>query len=149
MVRISVSIDIEAPLETVWSEAADLGSHSEWVADAESIEFETDQRQGVGTRMRVETRVGPLRTTDVMEVTEWEDSRTIGVRHQGLVTGHGKFILENAGSGTSFTWNERLTFPLYLGGPLTAVFAKPVLRWIWRRNLEGLRHRIESATGRN
>ena len=119
------------------------------MADAESIEFETDQRQGVGTRMRVETRVGPLRTTDVMEVTEWEDSRTIGVRHQGLVTGHGKFILEKSGSGTSFTWNERLTFPLYLGGPLTAVFAKPVLRWIWRRNLEGLRHRIESATGRN
>jgi carbon monoxide dehydrogenase subunit G len=149
MARISVSIDIEAPLETVWSEAADLASHSEWMADAESIEFETDQRQGVGTRMRVETRVGPLRTIDVMEVTEWEDSHTIGVRHKGLVTGNGKFTLEKAGSGTSFTWNERLTFPLYLGGPVTAVFAKPVLRWIWRRNLEGLRHRIESTTGRN
>jgi len=103
----------------------------------------TDLRAGVGVRMKVETAVGPLRTSDLMEVIEWVESRTIGVRHTGLVRGSGRFELAPVAGGTRFTWTERLTFPWYLGGALTAIFAKPVLGWIWRRNLRGLKARIE------
>ena len=146
MARITVSVDIAAPLETVWGEAADLASHAEWMADAESIEFETPQRSGVGTRMRVATAVGPLRTTDLMEVVEWEEGRSIGVHHRGVVTGTGRFTLAPVGGATRFTWTEELTFPWYLGGPLTALAASPVLAWIWRRNLHGLRRRLEGPS---
>ena len=59
MARITQSIDIDAPLDVVWNEAADLPSHVDWMADAESIEFQTEQRSGVGTVMKVETVVGP------------------------------------------------------------------------------------------
>lgn len=145
MARIQVSIEIEAPPEEVWREAADLASHAEWMADAESIEFATDQRIGVGTRMFVETRVGPLRTKDVMDVTEWVEGERIGVHHRGLVTGTGVFILTPSETGTSFDWKEDLSFPWYLGGPFTAFAARPVLAWIWRRNLRGLKRRIETA----
>lgn len=148
MAAITVSVDIRAPLAEVWREAADLASHAEWMADAESIEFETEQRSGVGTRMRVATAVGPLRTTDLMEVTDWVEGRTIGVRHQGVVTGRGQFRLSAVGGATRFTWTEELTFPWYLGGPVTALAASPVLAWIWKRNLEGLRRRLEAPTAR-
>ncbi len=143
MAKITQFVDIAAPIDTVWREAADLPSHAEWMADAESIEFDGDQRVGIGTVMRVKTVVGPLRTTDRMEVTEWLEGESIGVKHSGLVTGSGFFRLSPVAGGTRFTWTEELTFPLYLGGAITAFLAKPVLGFIWKRNLGGLKRRIE------
>ena len=125
MARITQSIVIAAPLDEVWKEAADLPSHVEWMADAESIEFLSDTTSGTGTRMKVETVVGPLRTSDLMEVTDWVERESIGVRHSGLVTGTGHFKLSPVAGGTRFMWTEELSFPWYLGGPVTAMFAKP------------------------
>lgn len=143
MTATVVSVVIDAPETRVWQAASDLASHTEWMADAESIEFETEQRRGPGTRMRVATRVGPLRTIDVMEVTEWMDHRRIGVAHRGLVSGNGRFELAPLANGTRFTWTEELSFPWWLGGPVTAWFTRPVLAWIWRRNLVGLKRLLE------
>ena len=145
MAHISIAVDIGAPIEAVWGEASDLASHAEWMADAESIEFVTDQRSGVGTEMRVATAVGPLKTMDVMKVTEWVEQQSIGVEHSGVVTGKGRFQLSPIAGGTRFSWTEDLAFPLHLGGPVTAFFAKPVLAWIWRRNLAGLKTRVEGT----
>jgi len=144
MRAVKVSVVIEAPLENVWAAAADLESHVEWMADAESITFLTARRRGRGTRMKVATRVGPLRTTDIMDVTEWIDRQRIGVRHTGLVTGEGAFELEAIDPATTrFSWREHLTFPWYLGGPVTAGFASPVLAAIWKRNLKRLKQYLE------
>ena len=139
---IEVGVTIPAPIDDVWAEVEQLEHHSEWMADAESIEFLTDQRRGVGTRMRVATKVGPLRTMDVMEFTDWEAPHRMAINHQGIVTGQGAFTLRAAGEQTEFTWREELSFPWYLGGPITGFFAAPVLRWIWRRNLKGLAARF-------
>ena len=59
---------IDASPDVVWSHVSDLGSHSDWMSDAVRVEFETEQRSGEGTRMRVLTRVGPFRVTDMMTV---------------------------------------------------------------------------------
>ncbi len=145
MASVVVSVEIQAPLEAVWAAAADLGSHAEWMADAESITFLSARVRGLGTRMEVATRVGPLRTRDVMEVTEWIDRQRIGVRHTGLITGQGAFELEAIDpASTRFTWKERLAFPWFLGGPLTAWLAAPVLTAIWKRNLKRLQAQLES-----
>ena len=122
----------------MWEDVRDLGSHVEWMADAEAIRFTSDKTSGVGTTFDCETRVGPLHTTDQMEVTEWDEGRAIGVRHVGMVTGMGRFTLEPDGAGTRFTWDEALRIPWWLGGPL----AKPVLMLVWRRNLRRLRSRF-------
>lgn len=143
MARISVHVDIEAPIATVWGAAADLATHVEWMVDAESITFLGEERHGVGTRMAVRTVVGPFRTTDVMEVVEWDEPRLIGVRHDGLVTGTGRFTLTPLAGVTRLTWTEDLSFPWWVGGPVTASAARPVLAWIWRRNLRGLQARLE------
>jgi hypothetical protein len=106
------------------------------MADAASIRFTGDQRSGVGTTFECETRVGPLRTRDVMEVTEWRERRSMGVRHRGLVTGTGRFLLRRHGRhGTCLTWDETLRFPWWLGGALGGVVGRPVLKWVWRGNL--------------
>ena len=75
MPSVTVSVDIRAPLASVWEAAADLANHGQWMADVESIGFDSEARQGPGTVMRVATKVGPFRTTDVMQVTSWETGR--------------------------------------------------------------------------
>jgi len=140
---ITVFVTIAAPIDAVWADLAHLESHVEWMADAESITFITPETSGVGTTMEVETRVGPLRLNDVMEFTGWDPPHRMAIRHQGLVTGVGEFVLTDIGGNTTrFMWTEALTFPWYLGGPITEFFAAPVLSAIWKRNLARLAARF-------
>jgi uncharacterized protein YndB with AHSA1/START domain len=134
LVRVSRVLD--APRAAVWSRLADLADHVNWMADAAEIRFTGERRAGVGTTFTCLTVVGPLRALDRMEVTEWDEERSMGVRHSGLVTGSGRFTLESlSGDRTRLTWEEDLSFPWYLGGPVTAALAHPVFRWLWAGNL--------------
>jgi hypothetical protein len=139
MPRISVGTVVQAPAATVWRELADIARHVEWMADAETITFVGDQRQGAGTRFDCVTRIGPLRTNDRMEITSWVVETEIGVRHQGLVRGEGGFTIRPITPGqTDVSWSEELRFPWYLGGPITGLVAGPILRRIWQANLRRL-----------
>lgn len=131
---IRVEKSIQANREAVWSELANLANHASWMKDAVELEFLGAQRSGIGTRMRVPTRVGPFRTTDVLEVTGWVEGESISVDHEGLVSGSGQFILDGD-APTVIVWEETLRFPWWVGGPVTAVFARPILRAIWAGNL--------------
>jgi uncharacterized protein YndB with AHSA1/START domain len=136
MTTIAVSTVIDAPIERVWDDVRDLASHVEWMADAEAIRFQSAQRSGVGTTFECDTKVGPFRLLDRMEITEWVDGETIGVRHVGLVTGTGRFTLAPDGlfgRRTRFTWEEEIGVPRVAGR---------VLRLIWWRNLRRLRRRF-------
>jgi hypothetical protein len=138
--RIKVSTTIDAPPRVVWASLRDIAGHVGWMADAEAIRFTSRRRHGVGTTFECDTRVGPLTLTDVMEVTSWVERREMGVRHTGVVTGTGRFTLRRARGGrTRFTWEERLVFPWWLGGPVGGVVGAQVLRLIWKGNLRRLR----------
>ena len=133
--RARGEVIVPAPVGVTWAALADIASHVEWMADAESITFTTDQRQGVGTAYDCQTKVGPLTTIDKMTVTEWVEGQRFAVAHTGVVSGTGVFALEPVAEGTRFTWTEHLRFPLYLGGVVGAFVAKPILRRIWKGNL--------------
>lgn len=140
---ITVFVTIPAPIDVVWDDIADLATHVEWMADAESISFLTDHHTGPGTTMEVATRVGPFWLNDVMEFTAWDPPHRMAIKHEGLVTGVGEFVLSDIGGGTTrFMWAEELTFPWYLGGPITEFFAAPVMTAIWKRNLRRLAARF-------
>ena len=141
--RIAVSVEIPVSPAVVWADVSNLASHVEWMADAESIEFLSARTAGPGTRMHVATRVGPFRTSDVMEVTQWNPPRVMAVTHQGLFAGSGRFVLEPVDAGTRFRWEEDIRFPWYLGGAVSAWLARPVLRAVWRRNLRCLAARFD------
>jgi hypothetical protein len=150
MARITVSTTIDAAPAAVWAVVEDVGSHVEWMADAEAIRFTSSEASGVGTTFECDTRVGPFRVTDLMEITRWEPGRTMGVRHVGLVAGEGAFTLSPAGrrfrrrEATSFEWSERLVFPWWMAGPFGAIAGGRVLRLIWKRNLRRLKAIVET-----
>ena len=81
MTRVRVSVVIDAPPRRVWDEVRDIASHVDWMADARAIRFTSHQQTGVGTTFECDTGYGPFRLTDHMEVTEWDEGRTIGIRH--------------------------------------------------------------------
>lgn len=140
---VVVSVILNAPIDEVWADVSDLASHVEWMADADSITFADDRRSGVGTVMEVVTRVGPLKTMDVIEVTDWDPPHRIGVVHRGVVTGTGAFVLEPSGiDRTRFTWEESLEMPWYFGGDWAAPISNRVLELIWKRNLKRLQARF-------
>lgn len=144
--RIAVAIELPAAPQAVWDYVSDLGRGTEWMADAAAITFTSETQTGVGTTFECLTKVGPFKSTDVMTVTEWEEPTTIGVEHNGLVAGTGRFTLAPSGDGTYFSWAERLTLPWRFGGPLLAPLVKRILTRIWRKNLRQLRVRVMERT---
>ncbi len=117
------------------------------MADAVAIRFTSRSHRGVGTTFACETKVGPVRLTDQMEVTEWREGRTMGVRHVGVVTGTGRFTLRRARRGrTRFTWEERLVYPAWLGGRVGGVVGDRIMGVVWRRNLRNLAAVVEGRS---
>ena len=140
MSKVKVWVVINAPPERVWAEVEDIAGHVRWMADATAIRFTSSQRSGEGTTFDCDTRFGPFKLTDKMAVTEWKPRKAMGVRHQGVVTGSGRFTLRKLRGGrTRFTWEERLSFPTWMGGRFGAFAAKPVMGWVWARNLNRLK----------
>jgi Polyketide cyclase / dehydrase and lipid transport len=147
-VHVTVTADYDATPDAVWAVLEPIETHVDWMADAEMIRFRTAQTRGVGTTFDCVTRVGPLRLTDQMAITQWEPAEAMGVRHSGIVTGTGRFTLDplDGGRRTRFTWDEELDFPWWLGGLLgERVGGQQVMRRIWAGNLNRLRSLVERA----
>ncbi len=145
---VNVEIEIDAPASRVWEIVEPIERHVDWMHDAVAIRFTTEQTRGIGTEFDCDTKVGPIRLTDKMQITQWVPERVMGVRHVGVVTGSGIFRLTpiDLGRRTRFSWTEDLQFRWWLGGPLGEfIGGKVVLGPIWRRNLRGLKQLVESA----
>ena len=137
---INVYTTINSPLKIVWNEVSKLENHTNWMHDAVKIDFLSENNRGLGEKMKVLTKVGPIRLYDYMTVTEWVEEESIGVDHIGIVKGKGRFKLEKVDDNkTLFIWEETLKFPIYLGSIVGEFFGAPVLKLIWKRNLKNLK----------
>ena len=147
MSRLSVATDISASPPEVWNVIEPIESHVTWMYDAVAIRFQHDQHRGVGTAFLCDTKIGPFKLVDRMEIIEWTSDSAMGVRHVGIITGTGRFTLTpiDLGRRTRFAWDESHNFPLWLGGPLGALIgSRLVLRRVWKRNLRTLKRIVES-----
>ena len=142
--RIKVSTIINKPLEVVWDEVKIMKNHVNWMQDAAKIDFLSLNESGIDTKMKVLTKVGPFSLNDIITVTKWEEMNSIGVVHEGIVTGEGAFYLsEIDDNSTKFEWIEELKAPYYLGGPIAEFFGGFVLKFIWKKNLMNLKNILE------
>jgi len=149
MGRVVVQTTIDAPPDRVWAAVRDVRTHVAWMADAEAITLTSPQSEGVGTTFDCATKIGPVRLTDRMAITEWVEGSVMGVRHVGLVTGTGRFTVAPAPGGRStFAWEEELAFPWWLGGRVGEAVGGPlVLRRLWQGNLARLKALVETEAG--
>ena len=141
---ITVETTIDASIDEVWDEVSLIENHSNWMKDAVKIDFESEIKSGVGTKIKVLTKIGPIKLYDYMTFTKWEDKNVIGVDHVGIVKGKGEMqFTKISDTTTKFSWAETLIFPFYLGGPIGEFFGKPIFNLIWKENLKNLKKEIE------
>ena len=143
MPTIQISSHINVSPEVLWEELRHIDRHVNWMNDAVSITFTSPTTEGVGTQFSCLTKVGLLKTTDIMTITQWQENKTMGVEHVGLVKGTGTFQIEPNGEGSTITWKESLSFPLFFLGSLGALAATPLLTYIWKKNLTNLKNIVE------
>jgi uncharacterized protein YndB with AHSA1/START domain len=137
--HIRVHVRIATTPAEIWDELRHIERHVNWMMDAHSISFETEQREGVGTTFICVTKVGPFVTHDRMTVTAWSENEVMGIKHRGIITGSGTISLRPTKEGTDVVWEENLHFPWWAMGELGARVAGPVLHAIWQGNLTRLR----------
>lgn len=145
MITVRVYTTIDAPVADVWSAIERIETHTRWMQDAVRIEFDSEQREGVGTAFACLTRIGPLSTTDHFVVTGWEPPTLMAIEHRGAVKGDADFRLRDLGTRTEFCWEERLRFPWWLAGPVGEQVGRPVLHHVWSGNVARLKAMVESS----
>lgn len=148
MARVEAVTHVEAPPERVWAALVDWESQPAWMADAHWVRLLSEQREGVGTRLRCRTDIAfGLRVDDDMVITGWQPSEVMEVTHEGpVIRGVGAFELSPTAHGTRLEWWEEFSAPLGAPGELVAgLLVVPWLRPVFRRSLSALKRLVEGG----
>ncbi|MDA8196712.1 MAG: SRPBCC family protein [Actinomycetota bacterium] len=138
--RIVSGVEVAVTKEVLWSYLIDFEDQPRWMKDAVEIRVKERKDEIVGTVFETLTKVGPLKTLDVMRIVNIIEYRMIEIEHRGLIGGRGFFEVHDFTPGNClFYWIEELDFPWYLGGPIAEQSAGLVLRKIFQRDLNNLR----------
>lgn len=117
---LAITLEISAPIETVWAAIADWESQGKWMLQTK-VWVTSAQREGVGTSISAFTgplhcfhpRFKSLGLLDLMHVTTWEPPYRCDVEHVGkLLKGSGSFLLTPISDDrTRFDWSEIVVAP--------------------------------------
>lgn len=148
---ITVSVDVDAPVETVWVVVTDWERQGEWMLGTD-VRVTRGDGAGLGSELAATTGVGPLGVTDRMEIVGWDPPHRATVRHTGrIVRGSGVFtVVERWGDvagdgGSTFHWTEQLELPLGVLGAVGWPLVRPVFRLGLRWSLDRMARQCEAA----
>lgn len=107
-------IVIDAPIDRVWAELADIEGQPRWMVEMKSVRLLTPPPVRVGTRGEATVRVFGISVTDPVEVTEFSPPHRFAIRHEGAFSGGGVITLESGAdrSTTIMRWDETLIAPV-------------------------------------
>ena len=119
---------------TRWERQAD------WILDADRIDVVSEQRDGVGVRLDVHSRLFQVPAfTETMEVVGWDPPRRLELIHGPPVRGRGTWMLELVETGTRFTWTEEAALDTPIIGAMAALAYAPVARRLMGRSQRALK----------
>src|SRR3990172_1361877 len=104
MGRITVSRDIAAPVEKIWSYCKDIDHTPEWFPAILNVRPVGEQREGVGAEYEFTARNAGRTVTYRMAVTDWEERRKV---RQEIVPGSGKGLWSGLLESMSVVWEYR------------------------------------------
>ncbi len=137
--RVAVGGRLPIPPARAFQALAAWEEQPRWVSDAAAVTVVGQGRDGVGTRVAVETRVlGIPLFRDVLEVTRWVPGVGLEVAHHGLMRGRGRWHLRSAPDGSDFLWDEDVRLPIPFLGELALHVYRPALRRRMRRSIATL-----------
>lgn len=136
---------IDAPIERVWTELADIEGQPRWMHEMKSVRMVTPPPVRVGSRGDATVRIFGLGVTDPVEITEFTPPTRFAIRHEGAFTGGGVITLEPGADRTTtiVRWDETLIAPAL--PHLWAVLAAPVMDGIFQADLLRFRDLVEAG----
>ncbi|CAN5372594.1 SRPBCC family protein [soil metagenome] len=135
MADLTVSVDVDAPVDRVWAALTDWDRQGEWML-ATRVETAGGDGAGVGAELVAWTGIGPLAVRDRMRITRWEPPHVCHVLHYGrLIRGSGTFVVRERANGATVIWSEQLDLPLGRLGRIGWPLVRPGMRWGVRRSL--------------
>jgi len=136
-------IVIDAPIERVWIELADIEGQPRWMREMKAVRLSTPPPPGVGTVGEADVRIFGISVTDPVTITEWEPPHRFAIAHEGLFSGGGVIELTPGADRTTtiVRWQETLIPPVlpWFGGLLQ----RPILEQIFQGDLERFRDLVE------
>jgi hypothetical protein len=132
---VIVSVETALPVPVVRACAALLEweRQADWMRDADSVRVLSANREGVGVRLAVRTRVLNVPMfTEILEVIEWEPPSRLVMAHRSFIRGTGEWLLEPDAVGSRFRWTERLSLPPPVLGELALGAYRPFMRHLMR-----------------
>ncbi|MFX1540790.1 MAG: SRPBCC family protein [Promethearchaeota archaeon] len=117
MTDISESIEIKAPLETVFKYAVSYRNAPKFIASVVSYYPTTEALWGVGARFAMEVSVMDFRFTQELEVVDLQLGRSLQVRSlSGQPFQNAKWFFEHTANGTRVTYELSYQLPeVFLG----------------------------------
>lgn len=141
--RVERQVVLPTTPEEAWAVLMDWERQADWMLDADRVVVASSQREGVGVRLKVKTRIlGIAAFDEPMEVTGWDPPRRLEIRHGSVVSGLGVWLLERAEGGTRFTWSEDIRLRVPLVGELAAWWYRPVMLMLMGRAQASLRRHV-------
>jgi hypothetical protein len=138
--RADSLIELPCPPVEAWRTLTHWERQADWMLDADHIDVLTEQREGVGVRLDVRTRLFQVRAfTETMEIVAWDPPHRLEIVHGPPVRGLGTWTLEPTAAGTWFTWTEEVALSIPLVGAAAAIVYAPVARWLMRRSQRALK----------
>ena len=137
--HLAVSVQVGAPVETVWAATTDWEGQSSWMIGTR-VRSTANGGRGVGGGIEAWTGIGPLGFLDTMVITAWDPPHRCLVRHTGrLVRGSGAFeVAEAPGGNSTLTWSEDLDLPWGGLGRAAWWALRPAVRFAVARSLARL-----------
>lgn len=144
--QIRLLVVIDAPIDRVWQELADVEGQPRWMRDMRAVRILTPGAIGVGTRAEADVRIFGIQTVDPITITAFEPPRRFAIRHEGRFSGEGVIELEPGadGSTTIVRWDETIV-PPYLPH-LGSVLLRPILGQVFQADLDRLRELVETGS---
>ncbi|MCU1622855.1 MAG: Polyketide cyclase [Frankiales bacterium] len=137
MAVLTLTVDVDAPVEATWRAAVDWESQGEWVLGT-TVRATAHDGVGVGGGLEAFTGVGRIGFLDTMVITVWEPPHRCEVLHTGrVVRGTGVFAVEERPGGRSrFVWEEQLALPLGIVGRMGWPLVRPLFAAGVQRSLK-------------
>jgi uncharacterized protein YndB with AHSA1/START domain len=141
-IRSMVAID--APIERVWAELADIEGQPRWMTEMKAVRITTPGPVGVGTRGEADVRILGIGVSDPVEIVAFEPPHRFAIRHEGVFTGGGVIELQPGSDGRStiVMWDETLVPPIL--PELGALVGRPILGAIFQADLHRFRELLET-----
>ena len=143
---IASMVVIDAPIERVWAELADIEGQPRWMTEMKAVRVLTPGPVGVGTVAEADVRILGIPVTDPVRITEFEPPHRYAISHDGLFKGRGVITLEAGADGTTtiVRWEETLIPPVL--SHLGALAMTPTLGAVFQADLARLKELVETGS---